>query len=473
VEQAAYSTALEKYNQKKVEMGVENIERYSRLLAFFKGLVRLWHHKVFYRKVVYVHRESLPLNQHLIFTPNHQNALMDALAVHGSLPNQFVFVARSDIFKNKYIARFLYFLKILPVYRIRDGYDSLKKNATIFEKTLDIIRNKNGFVILPEGNHAGFRRLRSLKKGFARIAFQAEEQENFTLDMKIVPVGIHYSDYQRFRSDLLVIFGKPFPVSDFYTAYLENPAVAYNRIREKLAREMKPLMIHISSPHYQTYDFLRKAYREKACWQMQLDPEDLYHRFKAEKEIIARLERFEAAHPEEMEKLSQKTDEYDKLLKKMKIRDVQPVPLAHLLGQSWLWLFTLPLFVYGYLNHLFPWNITQLVARRIKDPQFRSSFKFVVSLLAFPFFYLLQTGVVYLLFRQFWITVAYAVSLPVSAAIAWHHARLFRSIVSGWRFVKRNHQQDRLLQKAETLYRDCTTTMDSLFENTTGKTLLR
>jgi len=270
-------------------MGVENIEKHSLRFSALKVWMRFWHNKIFYRKVVYVHKEKVPLQDHLIFTANHQNALMDALAVEFSFKNQFVFVARSDIFKNKFIARLLYFLKILPVYRIRDGYESLRKNEMVFKKTLDIIRNKNGFVILPEGNHAGFRRLRALKKGFARIAFQTEEASGFSLDIKIVPVGINYTNYENVRSDLLVVFGDAFPVSEFYEAYRSHPAKAYNQIKAKLSEQLKPLMIHIDSTFYDAYDFLRKAYRNEACRQMQLNSSALYDRFKAEKDIIARL----------------------------------------------------------------------------------------------------------------------------------------------------------------------------------------
>ena len=35
------------------------------------------------------------------------------------------------------------------------------------------LKNKNGLVILPEGNHGDKRKLRTLKKGISRIAFEA------------------------------------------------------------------------------------------------------------------------------------------------------------------------------------------------------------------------------------------------------------------------------------------------------------
>ncbi len=446
-------------------MGFKNIEKYSFPLAVLKSYLHFWHNHVFYRKVVYVNRKKIPLNEHLIFTPNHQNALMDAMAVHFSLKNQLVFVARSDIFNHKLIARLLYFFKILPVYRIRDGYESLKKNEMVFKKTLDIIRNKNGFVILPEGNHAGFRRLRALKKGFARIAFQTEEASGFSLDIKIVPVGISYSNYENVRSDLLVVFGEAFPVSEFYAAYKENPAKAYNEIKKKLSEQIKPLMIHIGSEHYEAYDFFRKAYRGEACLQLALHPDALYDQFKAEKAIIFRLEQFEKAKPEAMIMLAQKAEQYNSLLKKMKLQDVKPVSAFGLPGWKLLLLISSPLFLYGYINNLLPWYSMTLYPGKIEDPQFRSSVKFVLSFLVFPIFYFLQTLVVYLIFSPSWIALAYFVSLPLSAVIAWNYTKLFRKFILGWRFVKRNLRKDPMLQKTRKLYQEMMAEMDRIFRS--------
>ena len=175
-------------------MGKENIEKYSTRYALFKKAVGFWHDTVFYRKIIVVGSENINPEHHLIYAPNHQNALMDALAVLFTHKGQPVFLARADIFRKKAIASFLYFIKMLPVYRIRDGFSSLKSNDEIFQKTIEVLKHRNGLVILPEGDHAGFRRLRQLKKGICRIAFQADEATGFQLKIKIIPVGVDYSN---------------------------------------------------------------------------------------------------------------------------------------------------------------------------------------------------------------------------------------------------------------------------------------
>ena len=239
-------------------MGRKNIEKYSARYALLKKVAGFWHNKVFYRKIIIIGRENINPDHHLIFAPNHQNALMDALAVLFTHKGQPVFLARADIFKRKLVASFLYFLKILPVYRIRDGYSTLKSNDEIFRKTVDVIKNKNGLVILPEGDHAGFRRLRQLKKGICRIAFQADESTGFNLNIKIIPVGIEYSSYSRFRQILTVVYGKPVEISDFFQIYREAPEKALNELRDRLSVEIKKLMVHIDSKEdYEAIDELR------------------------------------------------------------------------------------------------------------------------------------------------------------------------------------------------------------------------
>ena len=245
-------------------MGKENIEKYSAGYALLKSIAGFWHNNVFYRKIIISGSENIHPDNCNIFAPNHQNALMDALAVLFTHKGQPIFLARSDIFKKKIISSILYFLKILPVYRIRDGFSSLKGNDEIFSKTVDVLKNKNGLVILPEGDHAGFRRLRQLKKGICRVAFQADEATGFNLKIKIIPVGLEYSNYTRFRQVLTVVYGKPIEVSEYFDHYRENPERALNELRSRLSDEIKKVMIHIESEEdYEAIDELRSFDKRK------------------------------------------------------------------------------------------------------------------------------------------------------------------------------------------------------------------
>lgn len=407
-------------------MGFQNIENKSIGYALLKFWAQWWHNKVFYKKVIIVNPENIPKNGHLIFTPNHQNALMDALGPLFTIPRLLVFLARADIFGKPWLAKILYFLKILPVFRIRDGYDSLKKNDIIFQKTVDVINAGDGLVILPEGTHAGFHKLRELKKGFARIAFKTEEENDFSMNIQIVPIGLYYSDYESFRSILLVNFGKPIAVSEYYNLYKSNPAIAIAKIKDDLHAALKSLMIDIESEEY--YD-LYNLLRQYRATQLKLEKKTEEQQFKAQQEIIALLEKLEISSPEKIRHLGQLVQHFDSELKVSKL-DFETFAVGEprffkILISFFMLAAGFPAFIYGYLNNFLPWQITVSLAGKIKDPQFRSSVKYLLSILLFPIFYLAQTCLVFIIIPEKWVALAYFFSLPLTARISWAYFHFF------------------------------------------------
>ncbi|MEZ4905061.1 MAG: 1-acyl-sn-glycerol-3-phosphate acyltransferase [Spirosomataceae bacterium] len=96
--------------------------------------VRFWHNVIFYRKVEVKNFPSdLPANTPLLIVTNHQNTLMDALAVVLNVgKRQPYFLTRADLFKKDVVRKLLMSLKMLPVYRLRDGLDEMQQNDEIF-----------------------------------------------------------------------------------------------------------------------------------------------------------------------------------------------------------------------------------------------------------------------------------------------------------------------------------------------------
>ena len=101
-------------------MGLQNIEKAS---VFYKllSVSAKFFFNLFYRRFIIVGRENIPEGQQVIFAANHQNALMDALAMLFAYGKPVVFLARADIFKKALVANVLYFLKNIPVISTLDG----------------------------------------------------------------------------------------------------------------------------------------------------------------------------------------------------------------------------------------------------------------------------------------------------------------------------------------------------------------
>jgi 1-acyl-sn-glycerol-3-phosphate acyltransferase len=434
-------------------MGKENIEKYSAGYALLKSVAGFWHNNVFYRKVIVMGRENIDPDAPLIFAPNHQNALMDALAVLFTHSGQPVFLARADIFRKKMIASILYFLKILPVYRIRDGFSSLKANDEIFLKTIDVLKNKNGLVILPEGDHAGFRRLRQLKKGICRVAFQSDEATGFTLNIKLIPVGIEYSHYTRFRQVLTIAYGKAIEVSEYYDSYRQSPERALNELRTRLSDEMKTNMIHIASEEdYEAIDELRSMINGR------YGDDIKFPKFFRDRILVNKLNQLKTSNQAAYDRICYLSTRVRRKTKQLNINyrllEKKKHPLGWLIAGLLGIIATFPLFVYGNIFNLTFLEIPNLQIRKIKDPQFHSSVKYGLSLaLAFVFLplYLILSMII---FSPWWVGILVFISLPLSGLFAWDYYLVFKRIIGGfkvrelirgknreWEILRNNHQE--------------------------------
>ena len=421
-------------------MGKDNIEKYSAGYALLKTVAGFWHNNVFYRKVIVMGRDNINPDDPLIFAPNHQNALMDALAVLFTHSGQPVFLARADIFKKKMIAAVLYFLKILPVYRIRDGFSSLKANDEIFLKTIDVLKNKNGVVILPEGDHAGFRRLRQLKKGICRVAFQSDEATGFNLKIKIIPVGIEYSNYTRYRQVLTVAYGKPLDVSEYHEIYRESPERALNELRSRLSDEMKSNMIHIPEEDYEALDELRSMINGR------FGDDIRFPKLFRDRLLIEKLNLLKVSDQPVYDRICSLSLQIKKKTRKLKIDyrllEKKKHPLGWLIAGILGIVLTFPLFIYGNIFNLTFLQIPNLQIRKIKDPQFHSSVKYGISLaLAFVFLpvYLILALI---LFAPWWFGIMIFLSLPLSGLFAWDYYLVFKRIKGGFKASRLIREKD-------------------------------
>ncbi len=416
-------------------MGKENIEKYSGLYALLKLIFQFWHNNVFYRRVIVLGRDNISYESPNIFAPNHQNALMDALAVLFTHKGQPIFLARADIYKKKIIASLLYFFKILPVYRIRDGYRSLKGNDEIFSKTIDVLRNRNGLVILPEGSHDGFRRLRQLKKGICRIAFQAEEASDFNLGIKIIPVGLEFSHYSRYRQVLTVVYGRPIDVLEYKDIYRNTPEIALNELRNRLSSEMKLIMVHIDSEEdYEAIDELRNIINGRYSDNVRF-PKLFRDRMLIEK--LNRLKINDLALYKRICSLS--------LLVKEKARELRADyrllakkkhPIGWLIAGMLGLIATLPVFIYGNIFNFTFLEIPNLNSKRIKDTQFRSTAKYAISL-AMAFILLPALFIIsFFIFSPWWLAILIFISLPLSGLLAWDYYLIFHRIIGGFRVIR-------------------------------------
>ena len=436
-------------------MSLNKVDQKSFAYTLLWRSVKLWHDVFFYHKIEISHLDRVPKKGALIFTPNHQNALMDALAVLFSLKRTLVFLARADLFKKKTIAESMYFLRILPVFRPRDGQGEVKKNQDTFDKTTEVLQKNLGLVLFPEGNHGDKHSLRTLKKGFARIAFQTEEGNDYKMDIKIVPMGILYSNYQDCKSVVSIVFGHPMSLKKYHEDYKKHPPTAYKLVQNDLSQEIKKYMVQIEDDeYYDSIDFLQTAF-----WKVILDDKskDYNNQIELSQAAIQKILSIKEKSPKKFSEIHEKTSAF--LKKSRLLDDKQKYQLVHYKKSEyvlqWLILFLLsPLLILSYALIYPAIGSSLYITTKIKDPQFKSSIKFGVSLILVPLFFLLEWGIFHWLFPlspSYYFVLIYLISLIVSS-------------ISG-AFVRRFFTRSKLLifslKKAQT-YRELQTLSASI-----------
>jgi 1-acyl-sn-glycerol-3-phosphate acyltransferase len=395
--------------------------------------------RLYYRNILINDLNNIPANRPVILAPNHQNALMDALAMVCGTEFQVVFLARADIFKGRFLTKVLTFMNIMPIYRIRDGYENVKRNDEVFEKTNQVLRNMyNPLGIFPEGNHGDRRRLRSLVKGLFRISFMAQEEYGEKQGIVIIPLGINYGHYQNFRSTLLINYGQPIEVADYYSVYTVNPGLAINQLKERYAAEVSKLMIDIQTEeYYQTYMALRTIFNDDMRNRLGITDHSLTGKFKADKAMIAMLDKELASSHDFIKNLDAKVTEYQSGLQKTGLRDwvikKEKFSLAAIAVSALLKILFLPLFIAGIINNILPYWYVVSKGAIIKDTQFQSSFKFVIGMLVFPIWYLVFGGLLCFVPVNFWIKLLYVLLMPVTGLFAFHYYISLKKLKS--RFV--------------------------------------
>jgi len=365
------------------------------LSGFLKNYVPLYF-RLYFKRFKVLQRRNVPHKGPVIFAPNHQNAFIDAVLVAASTPRSPWFLTRASVFKHPVARYWLNALKMIPIYRFRDGLNNVKKNDEVIENCIQLLRDKKSLLIFPEGNHDMRWHLRPLQKGIARIAFAAESANNFQLDLKIIPVGIQYENHTRIRSDVLLNYGRPLSIADYKDIHEMDPMQATDKLLNDLGFRMQKLIVDINK---------------------ELDHDEV-------KKIIQ-------AAPERPKKLSERLIHDRKIIEQYQVSGIKSGPIAkestkRNFSSIFLKIMGFPVFLYGFINHLIfilisKWIINKLVG----DTHFMASVKIVLVMFLAPLLYILQCLLVQWIFGDLLVTLIYLISLPVTGLLSYHYYATF------------------------------------------------
>lgn len=419
------------------------IQDRDRIYAFLRNYVD-FSLKIAYRKIRYLGKENIPDRGAVIYSPNHTNALMDALVVLAIDKKPKVYVARADIFKNPKIARILAFLKIMPINRIRDGRSTLAENDEVFRKSVDVLKDNVPFCILPEGTHNAKHSLLPLGKGVFRIALAAEELIEDDIPLYILPVGIEYGNFFRYRSTVLVQIGEPVNVREFINLNesVETPELM-NLMKEDLAVRMKDLILYIPDDEYydQTMELCAILYREQREKRGSLAESRgkgiLELRYLTNRHIAESIALLREKKPQDAVKLFEAAGDFRKVRCKKRISLLsisRNKPLWHTTVRALLFLVTLPYLIFSVTATLPVLLVNTLLLSKFQDKAFYNSIRFVVTLVLWPLLLLIYTVVLFTTLKWY---IAISSLILIIPSIIWGQdlLRNIRLLASDGRFL--------------------------------------
>lgn len=390
--------------------------------------------KLSYRKIRYVGRERIPTDGAVIYAPNHTNTLMDALVILAMDHKAKVFVARADIFRNPKIAKILSWLKMMPIMRARDGYDEIKKNQETFDRAVSVLRDRVPFCIFPEGRHQAKFSSLPLSKGIFRIAFQAQEQMP-DMPLYIVPIGIRYGSFFRFRSTARVQIGEPINVRE-YIAQHGNRSQAEQMVEMKdiLAERMQQSIFYIPNDenYYAVYEICAATVKQQAKLHHKPKQNKLDAHFEANNITCHQIEQLKEQEPEKAKQLLQLGAEASAIRrsKRISLASVSVrFPILSRILKTLFVILTLPYCAPVSILTLPIKGLCAFLFTKFKDKAFYNSVRFLVNLVIWPLLMIIYSIVAYCLLPWYWalpLTLA-LLPAPIVAHEVWRLLRLFGS----------------------------------------------
>lgn len=197
----------------------------------------------------------------LLIAANHPNSFLDAIIVDSLFKYPVFSLTRGDAFKGKLTYKILNSLNMLPVYRVSEGVENLENNYTTFEACQKLFQQNKIVLIFSEGRCINEWHLRPLKKGTARLAFNAWENN---IPLKVLPLGINYSSFRFFGKNMFLNFGNIISKEALHEDFAQGKSI--KEFNEKLQSQLEDLVYKIDTndkEKLKKYFFVKKSLFKK------------------------------------------------------------------------------------------------------------------------------------------------------------------------------------------------------------------
>ncbi len=403
------------------------------IYKFFELLLKIAT-RIYFKNKHVSGKGNIPKGKPVMFVANHPGAFMDPIVIGTFGDRSLYYIARGESFKNKFASWFFKRLHMIPVYRKEETPELTHKNSEIFSACYEHFEKGRSLMIFPEGTSKIEYRLRKVKSGAARIALGAESQNDFGLDLTIVPVGLTYSNPKNFRTDVHVSFGKPISIREYKEEYEEDSFVTARRLTKNIEQAIKNQMLLIENQENDMlFNQLQSLYFDEMIKRFKEPNLSNEEKLKLKNDLVKAIDYFKNSKPELIKKLQQLLNEY--------FHEIQDIELKHpefnkrLVGGKTS--FTnhvlnlvggLPIFITGFITSFIPYRLSGYMAEKFsKRDDFTGALRLVIGSFTFLFTYV-GWAFVFSFFVSVPISIVASLMLPIIGMYTLGYLRIYKAL---------------------------------------------
>ena len=386
-------------------------------------------YRMLFRKIYLHNRKGVPSNKPVLIASNHPTAFIDPIFFCLFFDPPVYNMTRGDIFRKPFYRKLLEHCNMFPVYRKRDGYGKHDRNDEVFEYCQQKMLDGVAVNIFVEGEHHLDKRVLSMQKGIARIAFGTYENHKLD-DLQVIPVGCNYVAGDILRDEAKLNVGSPLFIKDYWEHYQESPGAAINALCSDIRNALIEICYHIEDRDDDVLaEQLLTLWRNDNPANLLPIVENSNNRFLGEKKV---LESVNTMAKEQKVVLFEQTSNYFEVLEQAGVNDES---LTQPQRGDWTWML---LFILGSipnaLGYILSWPVQALAQwvtkNKVKKREFRTSILLGVGAIGNLFYYIIMFLVG--LFMGWPILVSTAIMLPLLTWFSffwnerlaqWHAAR--------------------------------------------------
>ncbi|KAH8077503.1 glycerol-3-phosphate-acyltransferase [Cristinia sonorae] len=215
----------------------------------------------FFTEIRVIGGENVPKDGPLIVTATHHNMMLDPAILSSAFPYARIlhYWVKATLFINPVATYILTSAGNIPVDR------KSKDRQKLFKGTFKALSHNQAIALFPEGTSYTEPRIMQVKDGAAWAALEytkwAAENGNKGAPVVIVPAAIVYTNKSKYRSNVIMEFGKPITMDQYKEEFMSSDEKAPRAAVKRLTAQIEKGLIEstINAPDWDTLYAARMA----------------------------------------------------------------------------------------------------------------------------------------------------------------------------------------------------------------------